>query len=188
MIEEAAGVGVNAFRAGSFGFNRNTLSALAENNILFDSSYNACMFGLDSEVLPDITVVDAFECNGIFEYPMTVFNDGTRFLRPAQLTACSSNEMEGLLWQALESGRKSFVILSHNFELLNKAKNRPDYVVVKRFHSLCEFLDRNRDSFCVKGFNKLQPQFTQLQPPPLASPLWKTGARMLEQVYRRRYD
>lgn len=187
LLLQAGGGHIDAFRAGSFGFNKNTLLALRANNISFDSSYNATAFGLDSGVLPGVTIVDAAECEGIYEYPMTVFNDGTRSLRHAQLTACSYEEMEGLLWQALETGRNSFVILSHNFELLNEAKTRPDAVVVERFRKLCSFLDRNRDSFRVCGFDGLQAQVGLSQPPPLASPLWKTGRRMIEQAYRRRY-
>ncbi|MES2878574.1 MAG: polysaccharide deacetylase [Pseudomonadota bacterium] len=177
---------INAFRAGSFGFNADTLSALAANGITFDSSYNASLFGPDSGVLPGVTVVEPIECRGVYEYPMTVFNDGTRSLRHAQLTACSFSEMEGLLWQALDAGRSSFVILSHNFELLNKAKNRPDDVVVQRFQQLCAFLSKNRNSFCVRGFHDLKPQVTQRQPAPLTSPFWRTGTRMIAQAYRER--
>lgn len=188
LLKDAGGGEATAFRAGSFGLNKDTLSALAANGISFDSSYNASISWMDTSIFPEKTVVDTIEHAGVYEYPMTVFNDGTRALRHAQLTACSYMEMEGLLWQALETERNSFVILSHNFELLNIAKNRPDNVVVDRFNKLFSFLDRNRDSFRVRGFDGLQPQMGMSQPLPLVSPRWKTGARMLEQVYRRRYE
>lgn len=187
LLRQAGALDINAFRAGSFAFNRDTLGALAANGIAIDSSYNASQFGLDSGVLPGTAVVEPIECDGVVEYPMTVFDDGTRTLRHAQLTACSFGEMAGLLWQALERGRRSFVILSHGSELLNPAKTRPDAVVVKRFHQLCAFLEQNRDSFRACGFNGLQPQLVTQQPAPLVSPIWKTGARMVEQAYRRRY-
>lgn len=186
LIAEAGGGECAAFRAGSFGFNRDTLTALAANGIRFDSSYNATIFGLDSGVGPGQVLVDAFECDGICEYPMTVYDDGTA-LRHAQLTACSHREMEGLLWQALETGRRSFMILSHNFELLNTTRDRPDDVVVSRFRQLCAFLDRNRDSFNVRGFEGLTPDLATLQPAPLKSPVWKTAMRMMEQAGRRRF-
>jgi hypothetical protein len=178
---------VKAFRAGSFAFNKDSLGALAANGITFDSSYNASMFGADSGVMPGATLVEPVECDGIIEYPMTVYNDGTRALRHAQLTSCSWRELEGLLWQALESQRQAFVILSHSFELLNQAKNRPDDVVVRRFQKLCEFLDKNRDCFQTKSFRDLGVTTVDIQPAPLSSPLWKTGARTFEQLYRRRY-
>jgi hypothetical protein len=188
LLNQAGASDINAFRAGSFGFNRDTLGALAASGIAFDSSYNACMFGPDSGVMPGTRVVEPVECDGVYEYPMTVFKDGTASLRHAQLTSCSYQEMEGLLWQALEKGRNSFVILSHGSELLNQAKNRPDDVVVKRFQKLCLFLDRNRDSFRVRGFQGLTPRIMEMQPDPLVSPLWKTGIRMLEQAYRRKFQ
>lgn len=187
LIKQAGAHSINAFRAGSFAFNKDTLHALATNGISFDSSYNASLFGPDSGVMPGMTLVDPIECEGVYEYPMTVFRDGTGTLRHAQLTSCSYTELEGLLWQALETGRSTFVILSHSSELLNKAKNRPDEAVVKRFRKLCSFLDQNRDCFRVRGFHGLEPQITQ-QHAPLASPIWRTGARMLEQAYRRRYQ
>lgn len=188
LLKQAGATDINAFRAGNFGFNRDTLGALAANGIAFDSSYNASLFGPDSGVMPGVTVVEPVECDGVYEYPMTVFRDGTRVLRHAQLTSCSYQEMEGLLWQALEAGRSSFVILSHGSELLNQSKSRPDEVVVKRFQKLCSFLDKNRDSFRMRGFQGLNPQVAHNQPEPLASPIWKTGARMLEQAYRKKFQ
>lgn len=185
LIEAAGGASMNAFRAGGFGFDRNTLRALNANRIAFDSSYNASMFGVDSGISPEVPLVEPHECEGVYEYPMTVFACGSRSLRHVQLTACSYQEIEGLLWQALESGRKAFVVLSHNFELLNGAMNRPDDIVVNRFRKLCSFLDRHRDCFRVRGFHNLPPASVPLQPAPLTSPAWKTGFRMLEQGLRR---
>lgn len=184
----AAGAGrISAFRAGSFGFNRDTLLALKRNGVAFDSSYNGSMFGPDSGVMEGTIATDIVECDGVYEYPLTVFNDGTRRLRPAQVTACSFREFEGLLWKALAEGRRSFVILSHNFELLNVARTRPDDVVVARFRKLCAFLDRHRDSFRVRVFDE-PPAVPHAPPPdPLGSPRWKTAGRIVEQAYRRRY-
>lgn len=183
-----AGVGdVNAFRAGSFAFNHDTLPALVANGIAFDSSYNASMFGPDSGVSPGRYLVEPTVVDGVVEYPMTVYRDGTSSLRHAQLTACSWPEMEGLLWQAAEQGRKAFVLLSHGFELLNKARTRPDDVVVRRFERLCRFLDRHRDTFQVRGFKGLEPALVATQPEPLVSPLYRTGGRMVSQLFRRRY-
>jgi hypothetical protein len=187
MLAHAGAPAVNAFRAGSFGFNRDSLLALAANDIPFDSSYNATMFGPDSGVLPGTLMTEPAVCDGVSEFPMTVYDDG-RGLRHVQLTSCSSSELEGLLWQALEQQRGAFVLLSHGFELLNEAKNRPDPVVVERFRRLCRFLERHRDSFRVRTFHDLAPASAATpQRAPLASPLHRTGLRMLEQAYRRRY-
>jgi hypothetical protein len=79
------------------------------------------------------------------------------------------------------------LILFHSFELLNRTRIRPDTVVVSRFRKLCAFLDRNRDSFNVRGFEGLSPNPVTLQPAPLKSPVWRTALRILEQAGRRRF-
>jgi hypothetical protein len=187
MLAEAGAPDVNAFRAGSFGFNRETLDALAANSIPFDSSYNATLFGPDSGVRPGQPAWSPFACAGVNEYPMTVFGDGTGRMRHVQISACSYAEIEGLLWRALEAGYKSFVILTHSVELLNAGRNAPDPVAIRRFRKLCAFLDRHRDKFQVRGFRGLEPEVSDAQPPALSSPWWRTGGRMVEQAYRRRY-
>jgi hypothetical protein len=187
MLARAGAPDVNAFRAGSFGFNRDTLDALAANSITFDSSYNATLFGPDSGVSPGAPAWSPFECGGVHEYPMTVFEDGTGKMRHVQLTACSYAEIEGLLWRALDAGYTSFVILSHGFELLNAGRNAPDPIAISRFRKLCAFLEKHSDKFQTRGFRDLAPATDVAQPPVLSSPLWRTGARMLEQAYRRRY-
>jgi hypothetical protein len=187
-LKEAGAPVINAFRAGSFGFNVDTLAALNDNGIPFDSSYNATLMGVDSGLLPGTVVCEPLFYRGVYEYPMTVYQDRPRHLRHAQIGACSFRELEGLLWAALEEERKAFVILFHNFELLNRAKDRPDDVVVERYRKLCRFLARNRDCFQTCRFHDLQPTSTDVQPTPLRSALWKTGLRTLEQIYRRRYS
>lgn len=188
LLTKAGAIQINAFRAGSFGFNRDTLRALAANGIEFDSSYNATMFGPVSGVAPNTLLQEPVACEGVVEYPMTVFEDGLGSLRHAQMTACSYSEMEALLWQALESRRSSFVILSHNFELLSPSKSRPDEIVLKRFRRLCEFLERNRDSFRTSGFRGLKPKIVPAQPAPLKLGFWRSATRILEQIYRRKYQ
>ncbi len=174
---------VKAFRAGSFGFNIDTLSALQENDIFVDSSYNACLMGLESNLMPGEMITEAILYNGIYEVPMTVYYDRPGHLRHVQLCACSFKEMEGLLWSALEQRRQNFTILSHNFELLNRSFNRPDTIVVKRFNKLCEFLDKHRDSFKTCDFSNYRGPVVQHQPLPLNSSMLRTGLRMIEQVW-----
>ena len=187
LLADAGAESINAFRAGSFGFNIDTLRALAANGIAFDSSYNATMFGPQSGVMPNTVVVAPIDCEGVHEYPMSVFADLRGSLRHAQLTACSFAEMEHLLWQALERGDEAFVILSHNFELLSPSMEMPDDVMVARYRKLCSFLDKNRDVFRTRGFHGLLPRPVANQPLPLKTTLWHVGARMCEQAYRRKF-
>jgi hypothetical protein len=185
MLRQAGAEQVSAFRAGSFAFNRDTLPACRANGILVDSSYNATMFGPDSGVASGQILEAPVEIDGMYEYPMTVFIDGRGTMRHAQLTACSYREIEGLLWQAVEQGRKTFVLLSHGFELLDMARNRADKVVIKRFEKLCALLDKHRDVFRTQGFNSGVHHVETDQPAQLHSSACLTAHRMLEQLYRR---
>jgi hypothetical protein len=188
LLMDAGARRPNAFRAGSFACNRDTLSALRANGIGIDCSYNATMFGPESGINCGAPLYDAAEVCGILEFPMTVFKAVGCGPRHVQLGACSFSEIEGLLWNALRAGQRSFVILSHSFELLNVAKNRVDPVVLKRFRKLCAFLERNADSFHVRGFEGAQGAGAARASGPLASPLWKVGLRNAEQLYRRWYQ
>jgi hypothetical protein len=187
MLKDAGAESPTAFRAGSFAFNRDTLRALAANEIRIDSSYNATQFGPQSGTSQDIAVSEPFECEGVFEYPLTVFKDGLGALRPVQLTACSFAEIESLLWDALSAERSAFVMLTHNFELLSPSKNQPDDVAIERFKRFCKLLDRNRDSFRMCSFGGFRPNAADHQPGPLRTTRWNTCTRVLEQIYRRKY-
>lgn len=176
------------FRAGSFGFNADTLAALERVGIVMDASYNATMFGPESGVAPGRILTDGISLGAVSEFPMTVFRDGTRRLRHVQLTACSWREMEALLWHALESGQQTFVVLSHGSELLTRSRRRPDAVVLQRFIRLCEFLERHSDCFTTRTFDEGRPTFVARQPEPLHSSAFATGMRIIEQILRRRQE
>ena len=184
----AAGVDrIDAFRAGGFGFDRNTLVALRRIGIQFDASYNATMWGPESGVSNGVLATEPFLCEGVLEYPMTVFDDGTGRLRHLQIGACSSGEIESLLWRAFEDGRSGVVLLSHNFELLSPSKSRPDNIVVARTRRLLDFLDRHRDCFETRGFRGLSASTQAVQPTPMRSTMWRTALRTAEQIARRAY-
>jgi peptidoglycan/xylan/chitin deacetylase (PgdA/CDA1 family) len=186
---KAAGVeSVNAFRAGNWALNRDTLSAVAENAIAFDSSYNAgATIGVD-DVAPGQLLTQPFRFDGVTGYPVTVYRDlGPGSLRPLQLTACSFREIRLVLEIAADAGWDSVVIVSHNFELLNLRKDRPDPIVVKRFRKLCDYLERSGDRFRVRGFRGLRRLGEAGQPAPFRSPRWLTYERHAEQLLRRVY-
>lgn len=188
LLADAGAQGVNAFRAGSFGFNRDTLTALAENNVKFDSSYNPTLFGHDSDVSADGKVLyQPVYVNDVAEYPMTVFQDRPGHFRHAQLGACSFKELSSMLFQAAEAEWNSFVILSHNFETLNASRSRSDPIVVRRFQELCQLLSRHQDIFQTQGFRDLQPTVVARQPRPLKSNVVRTAQRMIEQARRKSY-
>lgn len=186
-LHEAGAPTPIAFRAGSFGFNADTLRALVQSGLRLDFSYNAAQSGLESGVAPGAMLTDVSWHDGIIEAPMTVYRTGTGKLRHAQLGACSWREMEALLWQAVERGQSAFVILWHNFELLSPSKTRVDSVVLSRFQRLCAFLAKHKDVFRTSRAEEL----IAIRPAPQGLPLrgspWLSFSRSMEQISRRRY-
>lgn len=186
---QTAGAGqVNAFRAGSFAFNRDTLRALAANGMRYDSSYNACMFAGESGVRPGQLMNEPFEQDAVVVYPMTVFRDAFGKLRHLQLSACSIREMEWMLWRALEKKAQNLVILLHNFELLSRDKARLDRMMLRRFDWLCNFLARHAKHFRTTGFtsSRHSPGVSNFHIPRM--PLLPSLQRGVEQMYRRKYS
>ena len=187
LLTRAGARPVSAFRAGSFGLNADTVTAVAQNGLRIDASYNAVQFGPESGVAPDRLLLDLTPLGEVAELPMTVFRDGTRRLRHAQLGACSFSEIEASLWRAADAGRRSYVLLSHNFELLNQSQDRADLVVASRLRKLCSFLDQHRDRFRSAGCAGLQAMPVAEQTTMLSVPWWCTAGRIAEQAWRRGY-
>jgi len=185
LIDMAGGGRPTAFRAGSFALNRDTLTVLPRCGIRIDSSYNATMLGATSGVAPGRLLTDVSLIGEVSEYPISVFVDGLGRQRHAQIGASSFEELTQALWAALEGGQRAFVIVFHNFELLNQAKTGRDAIVVRRFERLCRFLAENRESFRTRGFLASNlPEGTGTGPA-LRVTRAATGRRILEQLTRR---
>jgi peptidoglycan/xylan/chitin deacetylase (PgdA/CDA1 family) len=154
----AAGAGkIDAFRAGSFGANRDTLLALADNGIAIDSSYNrTCLQDDWGLVRPPVQPV---RLDGVWEFPMAAFCDYPGHFRHAQLCACSFAELRHALLAGAQAGWYSFVILMHSFELLKNRHGRNelkrDHLVMRRFEKLCAFLASRPDLFCTTVFSEI---------------------------------
>jgi hypothetical protein len=185
MLHEAGAGRLRAFRAGNFGLGRDTWSALRDNGLIFDSSYNYTALGSGSGLDTGEIQIQPYLVDGVFEYPVTVFRDGFGRYRPAQLGACSYGELERLLWQGVHAGWESLVIVSHSFELLNPRMDRPDDIVVRRFRELCRLLDRHRDVFDTTGFARLEPRAVVRQPELQRGTFGAAGVRVVEQAWRR---
>jgi hypothetical protein len=184
LLEKAGCKKIRSFRAGGFGANIDTLKALKINNIKIDSSYNLQLWN-KNDISPLERIVQPRVIEGVYEYPMTVFLDGFRKIRHSQLTACSSGEFIYSMNQALKNGWENYIILSHNFELLDQSRTKPDRLVIKRFLKVCKFLEKNSNEFRSIDFGKVtlvsfkkQPDFIKVKP-------IRTIGRILEQGLRR---
>jgi hypothetical protein len=175
---------VSAFRAGSYAANRDTYMALASVGIAIDSSLNRVFDVSASDVEDRLSDRSAMKVGGVQVYPVTVFRDGLGRSRPAQVNACGLGELRFALNAAHGAGRRHFVIVSHNFELLKPDRSDPDWIVVRRFEGLCRFLAEHRDRFDVGGFAADDP-VGDSGTYPIGVPAWATAMRVCAQAARR---
>ena len=188
-LAEAGAAPISAFRAGSFAANRDTLSALEANGIGTDSSYNHCFreltAGIGDPRRPTAIPVQPYLVGNVLEYPVTVYRDYPGHLRPLQLTACSLREMIAVLERSADEGHSTAVIVSHNFEMMDRRDFSRDEIVAQRFYGLCEFLGRNRHRFDTTGFAGTTGIPAPAQPAPVAGSLVGLATRYQEQIQRR---
>ena len=198
LLEKYGVVAPVAFRAGNYGFNRDTMTALLQAGFHFDSSYNYTFIkspqGFDGTVLND-----AQEFDGVWEFPITNFFQTlpNRRPKPLDLNGCSSNEMiRTLKWAASTKKLKNITIILHSFSFLEPLDVQYEMVrirryVINRFERLCQFLFENRDDYIVSGFNDLKtsdiitgasgPEFLQM--PGLVS-LHRTAQQLIHRIIK----
>lgn len=153
-----------AFRAGCFGADLKTLRALGRNGFMIDSSYCEAYVG-STCFLPQRRLNDVKEWEGIFEFPITHFQErsGLRSprLMPLDINGVSFREIRHVLNAARQGdGPSTVTVLLHSFSFLKPydvqyRKVRPRWNVIGRFEKLCRFLAENRSDFRVIGFSGL---------------------------------
>lgn len=184
----AAGVPeVVAYRAGNFGADTNTLRALASLNIRFDSSHNAAFPDRARHIEVPASLRQPTPIEGVWEVPVSCFEDRPGHLRPAQIIASSHGEMEHALSEAWRLGWSHFVIVTHSNELLNQRRDGPNPIVRRRFDRLCTFLGKNRSRFETATFGGLNgPEMTAGGAvEPIRSTVSRTAWRLGEQLVQR---
>lgn len=186
LLEAAKGGPVTVFRAGSFAANLDTFRALRRNGFQLDSSLNR-VYDHSAGSIPELgsnashRIIEGIEC-----FPVTVFRDGFGRPRAAQLNGCTFGELRTVLLQAQRGGVHHFVLVSHNFEMLQPGSAKPDRWVVRRFEALCEFLAAYRHLFEVGSFERATLPPTQVQLGlPLRAGTLASARRLVEQAARR---
>ena len=130
-----------AFRAGNYGANDDTLEALAELGITYDSSHCPALVG-SGDCAISLTSNDRVPRahNGVIEVPVGCIETFGRRLRHGQLTALSRRELIAALGHARDEGAASITLVSHSFELLSRDRTRVNRLVERRFRRFCESL------------------------------------------------
>ena len=152
LLERSGAPTPVAYRGGSFSANDDTLSALASLGFAYDSSHNGAFHPWPSQIgLPPAQIAPIEHC-GLVEVPVTVVEDRVGALRTFQICALSSGEMQAALAHAISARHAALTIVTHGFELANRAGTRPNAVHVGRFVALCNALDAQRDELQTQHF------------------------------------
>ncbi|RJG57808.1 hypothetical protein D0Z70_00860 [Sphingobium terrigena] len=137
LLEQAGAPAITAFRAGNFGANDDTLRALAEIGVAWDSSVNPAYLDRDCHISADPGEIGATRLHGITELPVSGISDRPGSFRPAQICAMSAAEMRAGLRHAAREGHDAFVVVTHSFEMLSRDRQRANGAVKARFVALC---------------------------------------------------
>jgi hypothetical protein len=178
-----------AFRAGHYAADRATLRAVASNGLVFDSSYDRPLLEPSTDLPWEPPLMQPTRLEGVIECPISFFRHLPGRYRHAQLCAVSSEEMTAALNDAQKRGFRSFVIVSHSFELVSRRGDDPTVaaprkLVIKRFRGVCEFLAKHRDRFHTATFSEADPAALLGSPhgAPLRSSLRRTLNRYVQQI------
>ena len=172
-----------AFRSGSYAANADTLEALRQLGLDYDSSHNGTEHPWPSALPLAPALIDPVRCGGITEIPVTQIRRRDGGLRHLQICALSGEEMRAALAHAARNRHSVATIVSHSFELATRDGKRVNGLVRSRFDRLCAWLDEHRAILPTARFDNLD-----LAPPasvalPLPAQPLRTARRMAEQAW-----
>lgn len=172
-----------AFRGGSYSANADTLDALAALGFAYDSSHNGSEHPFPSAIDLPARQIAPVAHRGVIELPVTAIEERPGQLRHFQVCALSVGEMRAALDHAAADDHAAVTIVSHGFELANRAGTRPNAVHVRRFEALCALLAERAATMPTMHFAdrpalRLGQDDTPLSPDPL-----RTRWRQAEQLW-----
>lgn len=172
-----------AFRAGNYGANDDTLRALAEIGIAYDTSHCPALVGAGdcAITLGRDRRMPGWHC-GVVEVPVGCVEDFGGRLRHAQITALSLDELTGALRHARDTGQASFTVVSHSFELASRDRTRRNRVVARRFEGFCAALAAMPGCGSATYANDPPRPAAERAVPVLAFDPIRSSARVMEQA------
>ncbi|NYT42916.1 polysaccharide deacetylase [Sphingomonas sp. R-74633] len=172
-----------AFRSGSYSASDDTLAALAQLGFEYDSSHNGSEHPWPSAIGLGERQIAPIEHRGIIEVPVTLIEDRAGHLRHFQICALSAGEMRAALDHAVLRSHSAVTIVSHGFELANRAGTRPNAVHVRRFEALCRMLASRRGVLVTEFFADRPRMALGQDDAPLGPSLIRTRWRQAEQLW-----
>lgn len=183
LLIEAGAPPPIAFRSGSYAVNAGTVTALRELGIRYDSSHNGTEHPWPSALPLDRSMIDPVECAGVTELPVTQIRRPGSGLRPFQICALSSREMQSALRHATTNHHPLVTIVSHSFELASRDGRRVNRLVRRRFERLCAFLARHVETMPTTIIADLPPFPRPGGSEPLPASALRTAPRLLGQLW-----
>lgn len=172
-----------AFRAGNYGANDDTLRVLAELGISYDSSHCPALSEGASQISLAPEDRDPIRHCDVIEVPVGSISTLGGGQRHAQITALTLREMRAAIRHARDTGRDSFTLVSHSFELINRRKLAVNKIVRRRFNRLVSDLAAMR-GVTTATYRDNPPQIQAAEEPSEllpANPI-RTGLRVVEQL------
>lgn len=183
LLIEAGAPPPVAFRSGSFAANPDTIAALAACGIGYDSSHNGSEHPWPSDLPLAPEHIAPVRLAGVVEVPVTQIEDSPGHLRPLQLCAVSSEELEAALLHAEENGHPLVTVVSHSFEFASRDGARANRTLSRRFERLCGFLSRHCERFPTARFDGLGDLPLGVEARPLPARRLRTARRVAEQIW-----
>lgn len=143
VLMRAGAKAPTAFRAGNYGADDRTITALDRLGIAWDTSFNAGYFGGDCKISPPPSPITPVSRGDIMLVPVSGIFDRPLHFRPAQVCAMSLREMRAALDHASCNEHPCFTIVTHSFEMLSRDRSRPNLAVMARFEALCAYVAQN---------------------------------------------
>jgi len=157
---------LHGFRAGCFGAGLTTLTALGRAGFFVDSSYNAAYLGFPC-LIPDLKINDLAPINGVWELPVTNFEENLRLIRvrrkPLDINGVSFEEIRSVLRSDRHLGPHHITVVLHSFSFVKAydvqyRRIRPRVNVIARFERLCRYLADNPERYRVRDIKSLSPE------------------------------
>ena len=183
LLEAAGAPPPVAFRAGSYAADDATLAALGQLGVRYDSSHNGAVAPRISRISLGARQVAPVGRGDVIEVPVTVIEDRPGSLRTFQPCALSTAEAAAALDHAIAADHAAVTIVSHSFELANRAGTRPNHVHRRRFEALCEALNARREALATCWFADAPDLPLDRPDAPLAPARLRTGWRQAEQLW-----
>lgn len=172
-----------AFRAGNYAANDDTLIALSQHGFAYDTSHNGSAHPWPSMIGLPGRHIAPIERHGLIELPVTQIEERAGALRNFQICALSAAEMREALDHAVSQRHAAVTIVSHSFELANRAGTSGNAVHIRRFEALCAMLAERAAALPTMWFNQRPTLALDRDDAPLAPRALRTRWRQAEQLW-----